>query len=67
MPEVMESGHPSTATKNNNMENVYCKQGNYDKALKYYEKALTIRERVLAKEHPDTVMTYNNLESVYFV
>jgi tetratricopeptide (TPR) repeat protein len=38
----------------------------YSKALEWYFKALTIRERVLGKDHPDTATTYNNIAGVYF-
>ena len=48
----------------NNMAGVYNNQGNYEKALEYFGKALAIRERVLGTEHPDTAVTYNNIASV---
>ena len=41
-------------------------QGDYPKALEYYEKARKIREAVLGPEHPDTAQTYNNLAGVYY-
>ena len=44
---------------------MYREQGDYVKALEYYEKALAISERVLGKEHPDTAATYNNIAVVY--
>ena len=50
----------------NNLANVYYIQGDYDKALEYYGKALAIYERVLGSEHPDTASTYNNLANVYY-
>ena len=37
----------------------------YVKALEFYEKALSIREKVLGKEHPSTATTYNNMALVY--
>ena len=49
----------------NNLANVYYVQGDYEKALEYYGKALAIHERVLGSEHPDTASTYNNLAIVY--
>ncbi|MDR2861864.1 MAG: tetratricopeptide repeat protein [Syntrophobacterales bacterium] len=48
-----------------NAARIYYKQGDYAKALEWYEKALKIRENVLGKEHPDTAMTYNNMAVVY--
>jgi Tfp pilus assembly protein PilF len=35
--------------------------GNYDGARPYLERALTIREQVLGKEHPGTALSLNNL------
>ena len=49
----------------NNIAGVYHTQGNYEKALEYYEKALVIQEKVLGKEHPNTAATYNNIAVVY--
>ena len=37
----------------------------YSQALKWYEKDLIIREKVLGKEHPDTATTYNSMARVY--
>ena len=37
----------------------------YPQSLKYSYKALVIRERVLGTEHPDTVVSYNNIGGVY--
>ena len=38
--------HPDTATTYNNMAIVYDNQGQYDKALDCYGKALAIKEKV---------------------
>ncbi|CAF0960380.1 unnamed protein product [Adineta steineri] len=40
-------------------------QGEYQEALFYYEKALTIRQQLLPPNHPDLGMSYNNIGSVY--
>ena len=40
-------------------------QGEYDKALEWYQKALNIREKILGPDHPDTAATYNNIAAVY--
>ena len=39
--------------------------GDYPKALEFYIKALSIREKVLGKDHPDTANSYNNIGSAY--
>ena len=44
---------------------VYKAQGEYEKALEHYGKALEVRERVLGSDHPDTAATYNNMALVY--
>jgi len=44
---------------------VYRAQGDYLAALKWYNKALRIREKVLGTEHPATATTYNNIAVVY--
>ncbi len=49
----------------NNVAGVYDDQGEYEKALEYYGKALVIFEQVLGPAHPDTGTTYNNMASVY--
>ncbi|MDR1002410.1 MAG: toll/interleukin-1 receptor domain-containing protein [Oscillospiraceae bacterium] len=38
---------------------------NYDEALRWYNKALAIKEKVFGTEHPDTAITYNNIAEVY--
>ena len=37
----------------------------YEKALEWYHKALSIREKVLGREHPDTSTTCNNIANTY--
>jgi tetratricopeptide (TPR) repeat protein len=37
----------------------------YEEALKWYEKALAIREKVLGLDHPFTATTHNNIAGVY--
>ena len=49
----------------NNVALVYSLRGNFEKALKYCEKALVIRKGVSGTEHPDTAASYNNMASVF--
>ena len=44
---------------------IYNSQGEYDKAVYWYQKARDISEHVLGLEHPDTVAIYNNIANVY--
>ena len=43
----------------------YHKLGVDEQALEYYSKALTIREKELGTEHPDTTIIYNNMADIY--
>jgi pentatricopeptide repeat protein len=65
LEKVLGREHPSTAMTYNNIADVYSNQGEYTKALKWFQKALTVCEKVLGKEHPDTVITYNNITVIY--
>ena len=58
-----ESGE--TATSYNNIGLVYDNQGNYAKALEYYEKSLAIDLKVFGENHAATAMSYNNIGAVY--
>jgi hypothetical protein len=41
--------------------NALNKQGKYEEALGIYGEVLSIKERVLGVEHPDTLATRNNM------
>ena len=43
---------------------VYRSQGDYTKALEYYEKSLEIRLAKLGADHPSTKKTQSNIETV---
>ena len=43
---MLGAEHPDTAGTYNNIAIMYKSQGQYDKALEYYGKALAIREKV---------------------
>ena len=58
--------HSDTATTYNNIAVVHDNQGDYDKALEFYQKALAIFEKVLGSEHPSTATTYNNIAFVHY-
>src|SRR5258706_4087181 len=44
---------------------VFNKQGQYDKALTYYERALAGKEKSLGVDHPSTLATVHNMASVF--
>ena len=63
--EMDETFLQSISNLLNNMGLVYNAQGDYEKALEYYGKALEISERTLGNDHPDTATTYNNMGLAY--
>jgi hypothetical protein len=44
---------------------VYEQQGDYARALEYYEKALAIKLQALGPDHPSLAVTYSNMALVY--
>ena len=42
------------------------KDGDYNKALEYLNKALDIRKQILGEKHVDTAASYNNIGVVYY-
>ena len=48
-----------------NLGNVYKAHGQYDKALKFYERALAGREQSLGVDHPSTLTTVDKMASVF--
>ena len=48
-----------------NMGSVYDSQGQYERALEYYQKSLDIKIRVVGHEHLDVAASYNNMGRVY--
>jgi tetratricopeptide (TPR) repeat protein len=45
--------------------NVYDSQGQYERALEYYQKGLEIDIKVSGQDHPDVATSYQNLAAVY--
>ena len=60
--KVLGPKHPDTVIVYSNIAGVYRTQGNYEKALEYYEKALKILDEKLGPEHPNTKSARRNLE-----
>lgn len=63
--KVLECENEDFAYFIHNIGVVYYSQGEYSKALEYYEKDLAISEKILGTEHPDTAATYNNIALLY--
>ncbi|KAF3284330.1 hypothetical protein TWF970_011548 [Orbilia oligospora] len=45
---------------------VYGKLGEYDEALRWYERAIAISEKIFGKDHPSTLHTVSKLASIYY-
>ena len=48
----------------NNLGIVLFRQGKYEEAEAMHQRALQVEGKVLAPEHPDTLMSINNLGNV---
>jgi tetratricopeptide (TPR) repeat protein len=48
-----------------NLGLAYKRKGSYDKAIKYYKKALNINLKFYGDEHSDIAINYNNLGVAY--
>ena len=53
------------ASSYNNVGNVYNRQGQYELALEYYQKALEIDIKVSGQEHPDVAASKENIGLVF--
>ena len=49
----------------NNMANVFERQGEYEKALEYYEESLKLKKKSLGDEHVSVADTLNNMANVF--
>jgi tetratricopeptide (TPR) repeat protein len=56
----------NTATRLNNLAELYQAMGDYPKAEPFLQEALRIRQKVLGPEHPDTAASLNNLALLYW-
>ena len=57
---------PIRLSASDNLAALYDDQGRYSEAEPLYKRALEASERVLGKEHPDTLASVNNLAALYF-
>lgn len=61
-----DNDHVDVATLFGNIGTIYSVQGDFPKALEFYEKALTINEKILGEEHPSIATLYNNIGWIYY-
>jgi tetratricopeptide (TPR) repeat protein len=57
--------HPTTLDTVNNITMVFDNQGEYIKALEWYQRALDGKEKTLGRDHPSTLATVNNMAIVF--
>lgn len=65
MHAIVQEETGRIATLNNYLGFSYYEIGNYDKALKYFSKALAIRKKVFGKEHSSTATSFHNIGLVH--
>ena len=58
--------HPDTLTNIHSMAVVFDSQGEYKKALEWYQRALVGTKAALGEDHPDTLSTSNNMLAACF-
>ncbi len=66
--QIIQKEHKNTTFCSkilSNIGNVYTYKGYYEQAIKYFLKAIKIKEEVFPTTHPSLAITYNNLASVY--
>ncbi len=56
---------PEYSEAYNNLGLAYRSNGDYDRAIEYYQKALKIDLKQLGPDHPDVAIGYNNIGLVY--
>ena len=60
-----EAGSYDLGVAGTNLATVYSKQGDYPKALEYYQKALDIKVASVGEQHMSVGNTYKNMANVY--
>jgi Tfp pilus assembly protein PilF len=60
-------GHdsPDVATSYTHIGIVYYRQGQYERALEYYQKVLEINIKVSGQDHPEVATSFINIGAVY--
>ena len=55
---MVNSQHPDTAASYGSLGNVYHAQGDYARAIEFYERSLKIELAIHGEQHPDTSSSY---------
>jgi tetratricopeptide (TPR) repeat protein len=63
---ILANNKPDLPTLYNEIATICQYQGNYQKALEWYEKAKILRESKVGKTHADTAELYGNIGTVYY-
>jgi tetratricopeptide (TPR) repeat protein len=64
--EADERKYSKTAMVNSQIGKVYRKKGDYEKALKSYQRAAEILKNTLGEEHFETAKVYNDIGVTYY-
>ncbi|MFL5703510.1 MAG: tetratricopeptide repeat protein [Ktedonobacteraceae bacterium] len=64
--QVLEPGHPDTASSLSDLGVLYLTQGKYQQSAPLLQQALEIREHALGLEHPNTAASLNSLALLYY-
>ncbi|MDE7386308.1 MAG: tetratricopeptide repeat protein, partial [Muribaculaceae bacterium] len=62
--DILGENHPAVAGIYFNIGCTYYRQGDYVRALEYFEKTLGIRLRYFDENHPDVKRVKENIEDV---
>ncbi|KAF8418318.1 hypothetical protein EV426DRAFT_679825 [Tirmania nivea] len=65
MPQFLAEGNIEIPDEANGLGAFYFRHGWYDKAMKWYMRALDRREKELGVGHPDTLATVHSIASVF--
>lgn len=60
--ETQGEEHHELAWSYEGIADVLCRQGKYNEAIEYYEKAYKVRRNGLGEDHPDTARCHKKLE-----
>lgn len=62
---LLPEDHPSYPTIFRNIADIYVDQKQFDLAIQYYNKCLTIQQKILPDQHPHIATTYANIGAMY--
>ena len=61
---IFGENHPNVATSYSNIGLIYYNQGDYSKALEYFEKSYAILEKFLQDDHPAMIKIQEAIKEI---